>query len=480
MYKLLLILKYLRKRRIAWVSLVAVMLCTTMVLVVISVMGGWLRMFRQSFHGLSGDIMITSRTLSGFDHYQEMIDRIEKLPGVDAAAPVIRTFGLMRINGTSPDAVQVMGYPIDQIVKINGFKESLHRQYEVLKDKGVKPQQIPDPTFNLIPDVPYEQILPSNRGKSVRTWPGMIVGAGVVGIGKNKKGEVERPLGLYDAWVQLEVLGMKEDAGPIRNVTPTPHNYWIVDDSRTQIWQFDSKTVYVPFDVLQKDLDMNARAGTDPDTNENFNDPARTTDVYIKAKPGQDLYQLKPQIVKIVADYYPSVKSSLSPAVAVETWEESNATWLDAIENEKSLVTILFGIISIVAIFLIFCIFYMIVVEKTRDIGIIKSVGATSSGVAGIFLGYGLAIGIVGSGLGFALGYFIVHNINYLHGEFTKLTGKPIWNPEVYAFDTIPNRMNPHEVIVILAIAVLASVLGALVPAIRAARMHPVESLRWE
>ena len=60
--------------------------------------------------------------------------------------------------------------------------------------------------------------------------------------------------------------------------------------------------------------------------------------------------------------------------------------------------------ISIVAVFLMFCIFYMIVVEKTRDIGIIKSVGATNSGVAGIFLGYGFAIGIVGSGIGLAAG----------------------------------------------------------------------------
>ena len=74
--------------------------------------------------------------------------------------------------------------------------------------------------------------------------------------------------------------------------------------------------------------------------------------------------------------------------------------------------TILFGIISIVAIFLIFCIFFMIVVEKTRDIGIIKSVGATSFGVALIFLGYGVTIGLLGGGAGVAAGYLIVHNIN--------------------------------------------------------------------
>ena len=78
----------------------------------------------------------------------------------------------------------------------------------------------------------------------------------------------------------------------------------------------------------------------------------------------------------VLHEKQPDVISSMGPYV--ETWEESQRTWLDAIEHEKLLMVFLFALISIVAIFLIFCIFYMIVVEKTKDIGIIKSVGATS------------------------------------------------------------------------------------------------------
>src|SRR5947209_20297112 len=100
MYRLFLILKYLRKRRIAWVSLIAVTLCTAMVLVVISVMGGWLRMFRMSFHGLSGDVLVQSRSMAGFPDYEKMVERIEALPEVGRgnAVPVVSTFGLVNLD----------------------------------------------------------------------------------------------------------------------------------------------------------------------------------------------------------------------------------------------------------------------------------------------------------------------------------------------------------------------------------------------
>src|SRR5687768_2970108 len=124
MYKFHLILKYLRKRRIAWVSLVAVMLCTTMVLVVISVMGGWLRMFRTQFKGLSGDVMVRGESLTGFAHYEEMIEKIKVLPEVEHAVPVIRTFGLINIYDRIRKGVEVVGYPPD-VQEVNDFRKAL-------------------------------------------------------------------------------------------------------------------------------------------------------------------------------------------------------------------------------------------------------------------------------------------------------------------------------------------------------------------
>src|ERR1700685_2648857 len=87
-----LMLRYLMKRRIAWVSLIAVMLCTAMVLIVISVMGGWLRMFRETNHDLIGDLIVYRQSLDGFSGYEDMIDEIEKIPEIDAVTPTIHTY----------------------------------------------------------------------------------------------------------------------------------------------------------------------------------------------------------------------------------------------------------------------------------------------------------------------------------------------------------------------------------------------------
>jgi lipoprotein-releasing system permease protein len=317
----------------------------------------------------------------------------------------------------------------------------------------------------------------------------MIGGSGVLEIRKGADGKFHgRGPFLYTLPVKLTVIGMSPGDFDLNANNKAETNYWIVDDSRTKAWQYDENTVYVPFDQLQRDLSMDEQHWTRRDGTP-VTQPARCTELEIKVTPGADLNATRNRVEDAVDAVYRQISArenknggylmALS-VPTVTTWEESQAVWLHAIEKEKSLVTALFSLISIVAIFLIFCIFYMIVVEKTRDIGIIKSVGATSGGVAVIFLGYGMAIGVVGSFLGLLVGYGIVHNINFIHEEMGKLLGIQIWDPQVYAFDTIPNTMNPNEVIVIMAVAIISSVLGALIPAIRAASMNPVEAVRFE
>jgi lipoprotein-releasing system permease protein len=232
--------------------------------------------------------------------------------------------------------------------------------------------------------------------------------------------------------------------------------------------------------MLQGMLQMQAQPTVDPETGKPTGGlvPARTTAILVRAQPGLGLDLADKAVKAIVLNFLnhnPEVSS-----LSVQTWREKYATFLGAVEHEKAMVTILFAIVSIVAFTMIAVVFYMIVLAKTRDIGTLRAMGASRAGVASIFLGYGLAIGIIGSALGLLVAFAVVHNINEIQTLLAKWLGFQMWNPKVYYFDKIPSQMNAREVAWIIAAAILSSVLGAVIPAIRAARQNPVESLRYE
>jgi lipoprotein-releasing system permease protein len=133
-----------------------------------------------------------------------------------------------------------------------------------------------------------------------------------------------------------------------------------------------------------------------------------------------------------------------------------------------------------VAGFGILAIFTMIVVEKTRDIGILKALGASNGGVMKIFLGYGLLLGVVGACLGTTLGLALANNINWLEKVLGKLTGQDLFPRDIYYFDKIPTDVQLWAVVMVNFGAVAISVIASVLPALRAALLHPVRALRYE
>jgi lipoprotein-releasing system permease protein len=144
------------------------------------------------------------------------------------------------------------------------------------------------------------------------------------------------------------------------------------------------------------------------------------------------------------------------------------------------ILNVLLFLIIAVAGFGILAIFYMIVVEKTRDIGILTSLGASSRGVMTIFLSYGVSLGVVGAGVGVVVGLLFVRYINEIERTLTWVTGRKVFDETIYYFPSIPTKIHPLMVFWVAVGAVTIAVLASVLPARRAAGLHPVRALRSE
>ncbi len=269
---------------------------------------------------------------------------------------------------------------------------------------------------------------------------------------------------------------------------PPRATFRYVDDSRTGIHDIDSRNVYVDFDEIQRLLSMEGGERVDAEGNVigRFGPRCRQIQIKLRERYAQppELHRIKDLVSATWGGFIwlsDAEDRSLMSAVDTQTWEEMQRDFISAIEKEKFLVLIMFGVISIVAVFLILCIFYMIVQEKTRDIGIIKSVGASAEGVTAVFLVYGAAIGLVGCVLGSILGTTFVEHINEIQDWLARLNPNwRVWSPEHYSFDKIPDVVKWSDVTWISLLAIAASIAGAAFPAVRAGKTWPVESLRYE
>jgi lipoprotein-releasing system permease protein len=263
------------------------------------------------------------------------------------------------------------------------------------------------------------------------------------------------------------------------------------DDSRTGIYEIDSQHVYCDFDLLQKLLQMQETPRVNADGEIIGMAPARCAQIQIKLARPLDEMSLQALTTRLEERYYSLADDprfdldltdrQLIARIDAMTWQQTQAHLIGPVEKERILVTILFGIISLVAVALILCILYMIVLQKTRDIGIVKAIGGSSGGVAFIFVIYGAAVGIAGAVLGSILGCLVVWNINEIQDFLIRLNPSwRVWDLSVYSFDRIPSEVNPWDAVIVVVFAILASTLGSLGAAWRAGRMQPVEAIRHE
>ena len=168
------------------------------------------------------------------------------------------------------------------------------------------------------------------------------------------------------------------------------------------------------------------------------------------------------------------------PGLRVIDWQQSNNSFFAAVQVERNVMFLILTLIILVAAFNVVSSLIMMVKDKTRDIAILRTIGAGRGAVLRIFLMAGASVGVTGTVLGTVLGVLFCRNIEAIQGWVEAATGASVFNPEVYYLTHLPARLDWAEVAQVMAMALVLSLLATIYPSWRAARTDPVEALRHE
>ena len=516
MYQSLLNRRYLTSKIMPLLSLVAVMLSTATIVVTWSVMGGFLKTLMESGRTLIGDVAITWPNI-GFAHYDELMDRLEREPEVAAAAPIIETFGMIRLPDDQLQAVSIRGVDGPSFDRVTGYASTLFWRpldKPTPKDHARRDLRLPENTDKEFLDQVQHNGLSLTRDDGTGPEPAVVPGIELTGLNQRQhwggyipmtsmrptaegQVDVKNIFMPRNGTLSITLLALDSNGRFANAITRT---FPVANEFQSGIYDADSQIVLVSLDALQTMLNMDRAERTepagpfdtiiDPVTGEEIPapykvvgvDPARVTSVLVRAKDGIDSNQLR-TVCEHVYERFAAAHEGEVPsdfAIVIKTWQEKNATLISAVEKETGLVLFIFGIVCFTNVFLVLSIFWSMVSEKTKDVGILRALGAGRAGIAWLWLRYGLLIGTVGSLAGVAVAYVIVRNINPIHDWIGRTTGLVIWDPTVYYFIEVPNEVNWFHATLVFFAGVFTCLIGAAIPAIRAANMDPVTALRFE
>jgi len=448
MLNLFLLLRYLRKKKIVILSVAAVALSVSLLIVVTSLFTGFIEAFEQAAVKTSGDVILEPPVK--MKNYALLIKRLEALNSIQAATAAISSQALLHLGRGKVTAVSLWGIDPAGRNRVTGFKNVL------LKQKNLTPE----PSFKS----------PDSKNKT-----GGFVGIGVIAEPNEITDEydftrIKEMLGRDVVLTTGSVMERKYDGPAGQNIKRKVVKFTVADIVYTGVYWIDKNFVYLPIDSLQKELY--------PDQSSPVADQ-----IQIKLADGTKTEKALAQIwavwERFAEDELDRPKSWIQYTDIV-TSKQLQSGYVTEIMKQMGVLILIFAVISLGIVLLVFCIFYMIVQQKQRDIAIIKSCGTSGTSVACLFLSFGLSVGIIGSALGTLLGCIITRNINTVENYIRIIFGLKLWKSSIYLFSSIPNHVNWYWGCIIIVAAVIAVAVGSLIPAVVAARTRPVNILRYE
>ncbi len=251
---------------------------------------------------------------------------------------------------------------------------------------------------------------------------------------------------------KITILTGKGAQTPFGNL-PRSKAYPIVATFQIGMAEFDNLFVYMPMQDAQSFFSKDGEASV------------------------IELFLSDPENIDVMRD---RIEAAAARPIIMTDWRERNKTFFDALNVERNVMFIILTLIVLVAALNIISGLIMLVNDKSRDIAILRTIGATRGAVMRVFLITGASIGIAGTLAGFCLGLLIASNVETIREVFNQLFHANLFPAELYFLSRLPSIVDPRDVAAVVSMTLALSVLATIYPSWRAARLDPVEALRYE
>jgi len=404
--------RYLRSRRketvisvISLISFVGIMLGVATLIIVMAVMNGFRAELLNRILGINGHLIVQPIDRV-FDDYAEVAGRIEGVPGVRYAIPLIDGQVLASGRVGAGTGALVRGVRDEDIVKL--------------------------------------ELVANNVRQG--TLDGFAASEGVA-IGQRMADALG--LGLGDP---ITLVAPEGDVTPF-GTTPRVKSYPVAAIFEVGMSEYDASIVFMPLEEAQLYFNLDGLV--------------QSIEVFVSDPDAIDAMRS-------------AVEVAAQRQIFISDWRQRNQTFFSALQVERNVMFMILTLIVLVAALNIISGLVMLVKDKGRDIAILRTMGATSGAVMRIFMMTGAAIGVTGTLAGVVLGIFVCLNVESIRQFFSWLSGTTLFNPELYFLSQLPAKMDAQETVSVVIMAMTLSFLATIFPARRAAKLDPVEALRYE